>query len=114
VSVERVVDGELLAHVVEIIRGDASETVGDRFEADPFGRPISFGRVRRANNLRQLDERSIFVQVVAPDLLRRREQNSPWCPSSALGTSKTVPSVMADQLLSCGRKTIRGQDRRIS
>jgi hypothetical protein len=29
-ELERVVDGKLLAHVVEIIRGDASETVGDR------------------------------------------------------------------------------------
>lgn len=65
--VQRVVHGELAVHVVEVIPADASETVGDRFEADPFGSPIAFGRVRRADNLRQFDECSVFVQMVAFD-----------------------------------------------
>src|SRR5712671_6887623 len=65
--VERVVHGELAVHVIEVIPADASETVSDRFEAYPFGSPISFGRVRRADNLRQLDECSVFVQMVALD-----------------------------------------------
>jgi len=65
--VERVVHSELAVHVVEVIPADASETVGYRFEADPFGSPISFGRVRCTNDLRELDERGIFVEVVAPD-----------------------------------------------
>jgi len=65
--VERVVHGELAVHVIEVIPADASETVSDRFEAYPFGSPISFGRVRRADNLRQLDECRVFVQMVALD-----------------------------------------------
>jgi hypothetical protein len=50
-----------------IIRADSPETVRDRFETDPLSGPISFGRVRRANDFRQLDECSVFVQVVAFD-----------------------------------------------
>ncbi len=65
--VERVVHAELAVHVVEVLRADASETVSDRFEADPFGSPISFGCVRRANDLGQLDEGGIFVKSAARD-----------------------------------------------
>ena len=61
--VERVVNAKLAMHVVEVIPADASETAGDRFEAYPFGSPISFGRVRRANDFRQFEERSIFEAV---------------------------------------------------
>src|SRR6266849_9934916 len=67
VRVERVVHTELAAHVVEIVGAEASETVGDCFETDPLLSPISFGRIRCANDLRQLDERRVFVQVIAPD-----------------------------------------------
>ncbi|MDB5108380.1 MAG: hypothetical protein JWM69_1321 [Candidatus Binatus sp.] len=66
-GVKRVVYAELAVHVVEIISADASETICDRFEPNPFGSPISFGRVGRANDLRQLDECEIFVESVARD-----------------------------------------------
>jgi hypothetical protein len=36
-GVERVVHGELAVHIVKVVPADASETVGDRFEADPVG-----------------------------------------------------------------------------
>jgi hypothetical protein len=49
--VERVVHAELALHVVKVVPADASETVGDRSEADPFGSPIAFRRVRRTNDL---------------------------------------------------------------
>jgi hypothetical protein len=56
-----------MVHVVKVIPADAPETVGDRFQADPFGCPISFGCVSRANDLREFDEGSIFIKPVARD-----------------------------------------------
>src|SRR4030095_3079719 len=34
-----------------------------------------------------------------------KETSSPWCPSSQFGTSKTIPSSIFVQLVSCGRNT---------
>jgi hypothetical protein len=45
VSVERIVHGELLAHVFEVIRGDSPETVSYRFETDTLWRPVFSWRV---------------------------------------------------------------------
>src|SRR4030095_13853554 len=33
-----------------------------------------------------------------------KETSSPWCPSSQFGTSKTIPSSIFVQSVSCGRK----------
>jgi hypothetical protein len=105
--VERLVHAELAVHVVEVVPADASETVGDGFEADPFGRPISFERVRRTNDLRQFGERSIFVQVVAPDDCGEGTEFA-VVPEFGIGHVNTVPSVTADQFVSCGRKMNSG------
>jgi len=54
-SIERVIDRELTAHVVEVVCAYAPKAIRNRFQSKTFRCPVPLWRIRRAHDSGKLD-----------------------------------------------------------